>query len=310
MKNDRSPQIVVFAKEPADLQGKPLGDPVMQLKKDFRRTSLGAFRFLRKWWRPVVASGAVLWTAGFFLLNPLDPVVVEGVQSVGGRDSEWTAGQLGKWGDFSRYNLILFVSLWFVAFFARSRLHQRLAVVVLLASVFAGATCNVGKYLSGRPRPHSEVPDRFYGVTAAINGWDFHSFPSGHTSTAFGASSAILASSGPYGMVVGSLATFFSGSISWARIYKDRHYPTDVLAGIWLGAVFGLATGMPYRRLRRRAQRRLAFRSSRVLAASDSTAAADSACEGAAEAQGSAEDSAASRGVATRSSTQLERATL
>jgi|GEM_PF-1584827 len=310
MKNDRSPQISVFEKEPGGLPGKPLGDPVMQLKKDFRRTSIGAFRFFRRWWRPVVASGAVLWVAGFFLLKSLDSVVVDEVQSVGGADLEWTAGQLGKWGDFSRYNLILFVTLWFIAFFARSRLHQRFAVVILLASVFAGATCNVGKYLSGRPRPHSEVPDRFYGVTAAIKGWDFHSFPSGHTSTAFGASSAILAGAGPYGTMVGSLATAFSGSISWARIYKDRHYPTDVLAGIWLGTVFGLATGMPYRRLRRRAQRMRAFRASRALTATASIASAELAPEGPAEVQGSPEDSAVSRGIAVRISTQLERATL
>ena len=310
MRSRHNSRLSVFKDEPGELHGIPLGDPMMQLKKDFRRTVAGSSRFLRKWWRPVVASGAVLWVTGFFLLNPLDPVVVDEVQSVEGKGLEWTAGQLGRWGDFSRYNLILFFTLWLIAFFSRSRLHQRLAVVVLLASVFAGLTCNLGKYLSGRPRPHAEVPDRFYGVAAAINGWDFHSFPSGHTSTAFGASSAILAGTGPVGMIAGGIATAFSGSISWARIYKDRHYPTDVLAGIWLGTVFGLATGMPYRRLRRRTQRRLAFRAARARAAAEPACFSEGDCEAPVESQGALDEPAVSPGVTTRSSTQLERATL
>lgn len=310
MRSKRSPQLSVFKDEPGELHGKPLGDPLVQLKKDFRRTFIGALRFLGKWWRPILASGAVLAVTGFFFLHPHDIALVDRVRSVEGQGLEWTAGQLGKWGDFSRYNLILFVALWFVAFFSRSRLYQRLSVVILIASIFAGLTCNLGKYLSGRPRPHAEVPDRFYGVSAAINGWDFHSFPSGHTSTAFGASSAILAGAGPVGMIAGGVVTAFSGSISWARVYKDRHYPTDVLAGIWLGTVFGLATGMPYRRLRRRTQRRLAFRAARARVEPEPACSSEGDCEAPVESQGALDDPAVSPGVTTRSSTQLERATL
>jgi membrane-associated phospholipid phosphatase len=129
-------------------------------------------------------------------------------------------------------------------------------MVVLVASIFSGLTCNLLKHVTGRPRPHAGIPDRFHGITAAMKGWDFHSFPSGHTSTAFASSSALLAGTGPVGMVGGGTALLFSGGVSWARIYKERHYPTDVAAGIWLGGVFGLAAGLPYRRLRRRLRRR------------------------------------------------------
>jgi membrane-associated phospholipid phosphatase len=309
MRAKRTPQLPVFKDVPAEIVGKPLGDPLMQLKKDFRRTFQATVRFLRRWRWPILASGTVLWVLALVLLNPRDIEIVDLVRSVERQGLERTAGQLGKWGDFSRFNLIFFFSLWTIAFFTRSRLHQRLAVVILLASIFAGMTCNLAKYLTGRPRPHAEVADRFYGVTAAIQGWDFHSFPSGHTSTAFGAASAILAGAGPVGRIAGGVTTAFSGSISWARIYKDRHYPTDVVAGIWLGTVFGLATGMPYRRLRRRLQRRLAARASMPRSGIPTATLRAGSCESPVEPQGSTE-AGLPTGVTTRSSTQLDRATL
>ncbi len=262
--NTTKSQIPVFKSVPAETGGSPLGDPVMHLKKDFRRTFHGARRFLLKHRWPILGSGGFLGILTFFFLNPHDLVLVDIVQSVDEGGLDRTAGQLGRWGDFSRYNLILFSTVWLLAFFSRARLYQRLAVTFFLASVLAGVTCNIGKYATGRPRPHAEVPDRFYGVTAAVRGWDFHSFPSGHTSTAFGSATALLAGAGPVGLIGGGVATLFSGSISWARIYKDRHYPTDIVAGVWLGAVFGLATGMPYGRLRRRLRRRLASRAANV----------------------------------------------
>lgn len=309
MKADTSPKLTILESEPGDSVGRPLGDPIKHLKKDFRRTYQNARRFLQRYRWPILISGTVLGVLAYFFLHPHDLLLVDRIRAVEAPGLERTAGQLGKWGDFSRYNLIFFVLLWFLAFFFRSRLHQRLAVMILLASILAGLTCNFTKYITGRPRPHAEVPDRFYGVTAAMRGWDYHSFPSGHTSTAFSASTALLAGSGPVGMVGGGLATLFSGSISWARIYKDRHYPTDVVAGIWLGTVFGLATGMPFRRLRRRVQRRMAYRA-KVLA--EAGIAVTNRVEGNAPVMDQEPDSdpVQSLGFATSNSTQLERAAL
>ena len=308
MIHDPAPSLPVWKVPPPDVSFRNLGDPIVHLKKDFRRVWAQVRRFLRRWYWGILASGVAVALPAFFLLHPHDAGLVDWVRSAEAKGLDQAAGRLGVWGDFTHFNLILCASIWTIAFFRRSRLFQRLAIVVLMASIMSGATCNLLKQLTGRPRPHQEFPDRFHGVTAAIRGWDFHSFPSGHTSTAFASASALLAGAGPVGMIGGGASLLFSGSVSWARVYKDRHYPTDVVAGIWLGAVFGLAAGLPYRRIRRRVRRRFAYRVESMTLPLLDPASFVQADPPPGTGQGGAE--ASDLGTTRSSSTQLERETL
>lgn len=85
------------------------------------------------------------------------------------------------------------------------------------------------KALLGRERP--------YKILEKIHTYGFelmdYSFPSGHTSSSF-LISIILSYNQPRFAIVFLLAAFL---ISVSRIYLGVHYPTDVLAGFFIGFI-------------------------------------------------------------------------
>lgn len=89
-----------------------------------------------------------------------------------------------------------------------------------------------------RPRPFNfdGWPEVFNypNIVAKPSSW---SFPSGHTSSAFGAAfPLLLKTKKKYGIPAMILALL----IGLSRIYVHVHYPTDVLAGIAVGIIGGL----------------------------------------------------------------------
>lgn len=61
------------------------------------------------------------------------------------------------------------------------------------------------------------------------------SFPSGHTSASIGSAVALLLNKRKEGIAALALAS----QIAFSRLYLLVHYPTDVLAGIMLGIIYG-----------------------------------------------------------------------
>ena len=100
-------------------------------------------------------------------------------------------------------------------------------LTVLAADVLADLLAELGKAIVGRHRPFE---------TQLGPKSNAHSFPSGHTATAF-ACATVLSSFVPRWRVpLFVLATL----IGLSRIYNGMHYPTDVLAGALLGGLVGL----------------------------------------------------------------------
>jgi membrane-associated phospholipid phosphatase len=101
----------------------------------------------------------------------------------------------------------------------------------------------------GRPRPHevvkTEIADGFYGPTMNP---DMQSFPSGHTATALGSADPVAILAPPIGVPI----LVFAGSVGSSRMYKNKHYPKDVLIGAFIGTVFGVAAAVVVRRRYRR----------------------------------------------------------
>lgn len=64
-----------------------------------------------------------------------------------------------------------------------------------------------------------------------------HSFPSGHTASAFAAAFALWLEHKRLGTAALALAAF----IAFTRLYLYVHFPTDVLGGILLGCALGAA---------------------------------------------------------------------
>ena len=154
------------------------------------RQMLGTFG-RRRW---TISAGASLVLAVIAVcVLPHDASVLQGLQlkQMPNRelreDLKDLSGEIGKWGDFAGYNLLLVVGLWIGGRLCRSRYFQRMAVASMMCAVLAGVVANALRFSVGRPRPRAiekeGVKDGAYGPQIR---WNYNSFPSGHTATAFG----------------------------------------------------------------------------------------------------------------------------
>ena len=105
--------------------------------------------------------------------------------------------------------------------------------------LISGITVMGLKIAFGRARPYTnEGPLSFHPLN--LNN-DYHSFPSGHTIVAFSAAS-VISSNFRHPLVYASTYTLATG-VALARIYKDKHWLSDVIMGAALGAVIGWKIG-------------------------------------------------------------------
>ncbi len=186
----------------------------------------------------VVAVAVNFWT------YPNDRAWLDALANHDTPEGRAFARKLSWWGDFLTGSLGLAGVLWLVGKMARKRVWQTAALACLLASATAGMTANLFRLTLGRPRPATDVPDRFYGLVPSHK---YHSFPSGHSATACG-SAAALAVALP---VVGVPALAAAGGVVWSRMYLKQHFPSDVLVGGCLGILAGACFGAAARRLSR-----------------------------------------------------------
>lgn len=233
----------------------------LSLGKDIRRTWRETTRFLNSnRWACLVALGIPLMIA--LITAPRDPLILESIRGATQPESlNQLARNLGKWGDFAQFNLLISIGLWLTGYVGRSRWLQRLAFATLFAAILAGLTCNIFRATLARPRPSTNVADGLYGFQGTFKGHKYHGFPSGHTSTACGSGVPIVTAGGIWGIPVAA----FSTSVGWARMYQNKHYPTDVLIGATLGGIFGIATSWRLRKIRLRLKRRKASSNSMKL---------------------------------------------
>jgi membrane-associated phospholipid phosphatase len=194
------------------------------------------------------AKGAAWLTgsvaAGVAMLALFDARAREWI--IGWRSEGWLAfaRQVSEWGKFHLVPLFVLVTLW-----AWGRLQQRrelrlAAGAALLAMIGASLLTDVIKWFVGRPRPYAVIGDvdglRWFQFEASLQ-----SFPSGHAThcCALVAAVAMLVGRGTT-VALASLA----GLVMWSRYYVSAHYPSDLLAGAWVGTAFGLAFGLAARR--------------------------------------------------------------
>jgi len=87
------------------------------------------------------------------------------------------------------------------------------------------------KYLFGRARPPLFLDDGIYGFTWFASKDLYNSFPSGHTTRAFAVCAALAILFRRYAALFIAIATL----VGLSRIFALRHYPSDVLAGAFVG---------------------------------------------------------------------------
>ena len=137
---------------------------------------------------------------------------------------------LGNAGIF--WILLCAVFLFIPVFKKDRKLGLSMAIGLILSLIM----CNgIMKNLSARIRPFNVDPtfENLYGIFNGIKDW---SFPSGHTSASFAAALAIIL----WDRKKGIPAVILAALIAVSRLYLTVHFPTDVIAGLLLGIIYGI----------------------------------------------------------------------
>ncbi|MEM9445088.1 MAG: phosphatase PAP2 family protein [Verrucomicrobiota bacterium] len=213
---------------------------VQTLGRDVKLTlKAGASQF-KKWQKVIWGSLSLIIVMTFFML-PHDAHWLEIVQSVDNDFIHQLSRQLSYWGDFPTGTVIVFAVLFLSGYAFKNEKLRRGAMTCLLAAAIAGILTYSLKLTIGRPRPSAEKPDGAYGLRMDGN---YHGFPSGHSATAMGTTTA-LAVVYPSAAVPILIA---GSSVGWSRMMLDRHHPTDVLVGGYLGVISALVIGLGTRK--------------------------------------------------------------
>jgi undecaprenyl-diphosphatase len=127
--------------------------------------------------------------------------------------------------------------VWYALMLALPVIHGaqglRVSGVMLVSGAVGLAVYKLLKRTFVRERPFI----RHAGISLAGAPLDRYSFPSGHTLHAVAFSWQASAAFPELGIVLVPLALAIAGS----RVVLGLHYPTDVLVGAILGALFGIA---------------------------------------------------------------------
>ena len=113
---------------------------------------------------------------------------------------------------------------------------RRAGLCLLFSLLIEALICDVTlKKLVARVRPY-EVNTQIQLIVKRLSDY---SFPSGHTGLCFAGAVSFLLSE--KNKKPGVLALILAVLVAFSRLYLYVHYPTDVLAGIVVGVVSGIA---------------------------------------------------------------------
>jgi len=101
----------------------------------------------------------------------------------------------------------------------------------------AGIAVNLMKVLFGRSRPGAYFEAGAWGFDPFSIGYDFNSFPSGHAAVV-GAIAMALVFIAPR---LWPLFAAYAVTIGFTRVLTESHYISDVIAGLFLGAIVAVA---------------------------------------------------------------------
>ena len=123
------------------------------------------------------------------------------------------------------------------AILAITKKYRRIGFGMAIAMVLGLLVCNVTlKPLVARIRPYDFQETLGVTVNLLIEKQHDFSFPSGHTIASFEACTVMLLGSKKLGIP----ATLLAILIAFSRMYLYVHYPTDVIASVILGTLFGV----------------------------------------------------------------------
>ena len=130
---------------------------------------------------------------------------------------------------------------------AITKKYRRIGFGMAIAMMIGLVVCNmILKPAVGRIRPYNFQESLGVTINLLIDKQHDFSFPSGHTIASFEACTVMMLGSRKLGIP----ATLLAILIAFSRLYLYVHYPTDVIASIILGTLFGLIGYLVSHRIR------------------------------------------------------------
>jgi len=182
--------------------------------------------------------GIILCAFSFFW----DDTVVAWVQVHDLKGVTRIAGYISNCGNWPELMVLGCVGLG-IALWTKNRKLRRIVICMMIASTIAGAAVNSMKILSGRARPNNTEARREWNGLRHDGQFllfknKYHSFPSGHTGSAFAFFGVVAFARRSCGW----LFLIAAGVIGWSRIQVNAHHLSDVLTGMVVGITVAYLT--------------------------------------------------------------------
>ena len=191
-----------------------------------------------------IAGGTVLGTATLLLVDR--GITDEVARDPGMRDNRFLrhlATDFDYLGDPG--TVIISVGLYGVGRLAHREHVAELGLRGAEALLLSAVTTEAIKGIAGRARPYlkDSDPDNFALGRGFTHG-GYSSFPSGHATAAFAVATVVAAEGSRWWpnrtWLVDPLVYGGATMVAWARVYGEKHWASDVLAGAGIGTLSGL----------------------------------------------------------------------
>lgn len=148
---------------------------------------------------------------------------------------------------------IMWVPLGLFCFFFRRKYFIAVVAGVLISTIIAQFLKRV--VYPDELRPIGYLSETFpVHQIAGVELKRIHSFPSGHTTTAF--AMALIMSYMINKISWSIILPLFAGVAAYSRVYLGQHFPTDALAGMCIGVFSAVLSLLIYRKLTRYANKK------------------------------------------------------
>lgn len=117
-----------------------------------------------------------------------------------------------------------------IGFLQHDSITKNRALYIGGSVIIAGAVSELSKQIFKRNRPFVTYPD-IQDLEGSASGY---SFPSGHTSVAFGLATSVSIAYPKWYIIVPSF--LWACEVGYSRLHLGVHYPTDIIAGAFVGA--------------------------------------------------------------------------
>jgi undecaprenyl-diphosphatase len=190
---------------------------------------------------PTISLFIVVIVATYFILDPLymDWFKVNDTDNPDSIFSKTTDLAQVHWFLVPTGLSLILISIWKLKPVDKSDLlkwHHRFMGVyfIFTAIVFSGLLTLLFKNVFGRVRPNYYDGTNLWQSVPFGGEYAFLSFPSGHATTAGAVAMIVLLFAPRFGL----FGILFALWIAVSRLFVGAHYPSDVVAGLMVGAVF------------------------------------------------------------------------